>query len=317
MRAHPRGRASSPPSPAAEEITTLFQRTTPAWPLLKRPTVPTPTTSPTPAPQSGPVRAWARLDAETVVLADDARAFVRRGAGPCPPRSGAPAIDPAIARRLLDAAVAAAFRFARPDAVPPLTATRWIYRLAGLYHLTHSTPALLQLAAARFAAAGRDALAGWARVRAREESHHDLLALRDLQSLGLDGEAVVRALRPANAIRLVAAFEASVHAPDPIGCVGYAYAIERLAMTVGEAEIAAAQALLPAGVRATRCLRVHSAAGSDGDHVADTLEVVARLSPGEREAIARAAYETARLCFEPDPAGAPSDAAIAALLAAA
>lgn len=262
--------------------------------------------------------AWARLDAATTIYASPRRAWIYRGEDPAPPAPSAPLADAdavAVARNLLDGAVAAAFRCARPAAVPPLTPTRWAFRLAGLYHLTHSTPRLLELAAGRFAAAGRTVLADWARTRSREESHHDLLALRDLQALGLDGEAVVRALRPRAALRLVAAFERSVHAPDPVGCVGYAYAIERLAMTVREADIQAVEAVLPAGVRATRCLRVHSAAGSDADHVADTLVAVARLGAEERREVAVWAHETARLCFEPDPAGPPSDAEIAALLA--
>ncbi|MCB9706758.1 MAG: hypothetical protein H6711_33245 [Myxococcales bacterium] len=257
-----------------------------------------------------------RLDPETVLVASPTRAWIRRDARTLGARevSGGGGIE--LARSLLDGAVAAAFRHARPEAVPPMSATRWVYRLAGLYHLTHSTPGLLIDAAARFEAAGRSALAGWARTRAREETHHDLLALRDLRDLGLDGEAVVAALRPSTAIRLVDYFERSVDAADPIGCVGYAYALERLAMTVREPEIRAIEALLPAGTRATRCLRVHSATGSDADHVADTLVVVAALSPAERAAIAVAAHEAARLCFEPDPEGAPSDAAIAAVLAA-
>lgn len=219
-------------------------------------------------------------------------------------------------RRRLDRAIAAAFPHARPDVVPPLTPVRWAYRLAGLYHLTHDTPRLLELAALRFAAAGRDILAAWARERAREESRHDLLALRDLRDLGHDPERVVRALRPAPALALVDYFTRCVHAPDPVGCVGYAYAIERLAMTVREADIRAVEAILPAGVRATRCLRVHSAAGSDGDHVAETLVAVARLGADEQARIAEAAGETARRCFVPEPGGPPSDAEIAATLAA-
>ncbi|PCC71278.1 hypothetical protein SAMN02745121_00818 [Nannocystis exedens] len=227
------------------------------------------------------------------------------------------ASDRAVAsvRSLLDRAVASAFVCARPEAVPPLTATRWAWRLAGLYHLTHSTPTLLGLAAERFAAAGRSVLANWARERAREESHHDRLALRDLRDLGYDALRVVERVRPATAIRLVEYFERSVHAFDPIGCVGYAYAIERLAMTVREPDIRAVEAILPAGTRATRCLRVHSAAGSDGDHVADTLLAVARLTVGEQTRIAEAARDTAVLCFTPAPAGPPSDLDIEALLA--
>jgi hypothetical protein len=223
--------------------------------------------------------------------------------------------DVARVRNLLDRAVASAFPHARPAEVPPLTATRWAFRLAGLYHLTHSTPALLELAAERFAAAGRKILAGWARERAREESNHDLLALRDLRDLGYDPVRVVERVRPATAMRMVEYFERSVRAFDPIGCVGYAYTVERLAMTVREPDIRAVEAVLPPGTRATRCLRVHSAAGSDGDHVADTLVAVARLTLGERARIAEAARDTAVLCFTPDPAGPPSDAAIAELLA--
>jgi hypothetical protein len=233
-------------------------------------------------------------------------------ANPGEPR---PSPSTAAVRHLLDRAVASAFGHARPAGVPPLTATRWAYRLAGLYHLTHSTPALLGLAAGRFAAAGRDVLAAWARERAREESHHDRLALRDLRDLGYDAARVVERVRPAAAIRLVEYFAGTVHAADPIGCVGYAYTLERLAMTVREPDIRAVEAILPPGARATRCLRVHSAAGSDGDHVADTLVAVARLGADEQARIAAAARETAAICFTPDPAGAPSDAAIAELLA--
>ena len=236
-----------------------------------------------------------------------------RGQVPAGPRCSSD--ERARARVRLDRAVAAAFVHARPETVPPLTRMRWVYRLAGLYHLTHPTPTLLGLAADRFAAVGRDALAAWAHVRAREESHHDVLALRDLVELGYEPpERVVRALRPATALRMVEYFTRCVDAPDPLGCVGYAYAVERLAMTVREADIRAVQAILPPGVRATRCLRVHSAVGSDGDHVADTLAVVATLDAAGQARVAAAAHETARLCFTPEPAGPPSDAAIAAML---
>lgn len=238
-----------------------------------------------------------------------------RGEGRSPLFAAPSPVKIAHVRKTLDRAVAAAFVYARPEQVPPLTPIRWVYRLAGLYHLTHSTPSLLELARARFAAAGRPVLAEWAHVRAREESHHDVLALRDLRDLGHDGERVVRAIRPATAIRMLEFFTSSAHAPDPIGCVGYAYAVERLAMTVREPDIRAVEAILPPGTRATRCLRVHSAAGSDSDHVEATLIAVAALTDAELEQIAAAAHETARICFTPDLAGPPSDAVIAELLA--
>jgi len=263
---------------------------------------------------------WAQLAPELRVIASPERAWIRRVSADAPPPPWLPTdsayLEPTT-RRLLDASIVAAFRVVRPAPVPTITPTRWAWRLAGLYHLTHSTPKLLRIASRRFAALGRGELATWAAQRAREEQAHDVLALRDLAALGHSPERVVGALRPPIAMRLLASFEASARAADPIGCVGYAYALERLAMTVDSDGIRRVEAALPDGVRATRCLRVHSAAGSDGDHVADTVRVVARLPHEQRSAIAIACHETARLCFEPPASGHPDDGAIEALLAAA
>jgi hypothetical protein len=57
------------------------------------------------------------------------------------------------------------------------------------------------------------------------------------------------------------------------------------------------EAMLPPTVNATRCLRVHSAVGSDVQHVDETLTLVAGLSPEERGCIARACYEAALLLY--------------------
>lgn len=221
--------------------------------------------------------------------------------------------DEARVRRLFDRAIAEAFPLARPSEVPALTPIRWVFRLAGLYHLTHSTPRLLRVAAAKFDEQGRPLLAAWADERAREESNHDVLAIKDLNAMGYDAEKVVRALRPEPAMQLLAYFERAATAEDPIGCVGYAYVLERMAMTVDRAEIERVEAILP--VRATRCLRVHSAIGSDSDHVVETVRMAARLSTEERAAIARACHETARICFAPPSSGFLPDAAIEAALA--
>jgi pyrroloquinoline quinone (PQQ) biosynthesis protein C len=159
-------------------------------------------------------------------------------------------------------------------------------------------------AAARFAAAGRDGLARWAAEKAREEQGHDALALRDLRDLGYDAEALVRAVVPEAQARLVRFFERLVRADDPVGCVGYSYALERLALEIGPDEIARVEAALSPGVNATRCLRVHSAAGSDREHVRETVDLVATLSPDERSRVAAAAHETAILCharYEGEP----------------
>lgn len=257
---------------------------------------------------------WVELGPRTLLLADDHRAYLARD-GRRPPGDDAGAgASPARIAALLDGAIAAAFGYAREVEVPPLTAIRWAFRLAGLYHLTRSTPSLLRHAAATFAAAGRVGLARWAYVRAEEEAGHDRLALRDLAALGYDAARAVEQLRPPIAMRLLGFFEAAARAPDPIAVVGYAYAIERLALTVGRVEIEAVERVLPPGVRATRCLRVHSAIGSDDDHVRETIDALVACTPAERRAVAVAAHETARLCFEPVAGGHPSDEEIAAQL---
>jgi len=62
---------------------------------------------------------------------------------------------------------------------------------------------------------------------------------------------------------------------------------------------AAIEAIVPSGTMATRCLRVHSAIGSDARHVASSIDVVARLSPADRTAVMHAAFETAARITSP------------------
>lgn len=214
----------------------------------------------------------------------------------------------ATTRKLLDGAIAFARRAVSSSRRPPaLTRLRWIWRLAGLYHLTHATPRLMKKAAHHFASSGRRSLAQWAAQKAGEERGHDQLALLDIQSVGYKAEAVVEVLVPPAAVALVNYFTRSVQAPDPIGCVGYCYTMERLALGIGEEYIQGVEALLPPGIQATRCLRVHSSVGSDVGHVEETIEMVAGLAPEERARVARACYETALLCFNPPKEGYISD----------
>jgi len=175
----------------------------------------------------------------------------------------------------------------------------WAYRLAGYYHTTHATRRLLPKLSQRFAASGRHGLALWAEQKLSEEVGHDLLALRDLSELGYPAQGLVGALVPPRAAAWVALFEQLAQAEDPVGCVGYAHALERLALLSGAAEVSAIEQALPRGVNATRCLRVHSALGSDPDHVRTNVTTTFALSAGERTAIASACHQTARIYFDP------------------
>ncbi|KYC40888.1 hypothetical protein WA1_25040 [Scytonema hofmannii PCC 7110] len=203
-------------------------------------------------------------------------------------------------RKLLDGAIVLAWRDIKSSRRPPaLTCTRWVWRLAGLYHLCHPTPRLMEEAAKRFAASGRKSLAQWAVEKAREEAGHDQLALLDIQSMGYKAEAVVEALVPPAAKALIDHFTQSVRDSDPIDCVGYSYTGERLAICRGVEYIQMVEALLPPGTNATRCLRVHSAVGTDVKHVEETIEMIAALTPEERVRVATACYKAALLRFSP------------------
>lgn len=255
---------------------------------------------------------WLRLPDGTVILAAPMQQWVvpsvRAGAW-AKPMHGPGSVP--TTRSLLDGAVMAGWSAGcRRAGLPSSDATdassgsatallgpeSWAFRLVCLYHTTHATPALMAEASTRFARAGRSALAQWAATKAREEQGHDVLALRDLAELGYDAPALVRALVPAGPAALVRYFECAVRQDDPLGCVGYCYALERLALESDAAFIAQVEASLPAGCRATRCLRVHSACGSDRDHVEETVTMVASLSASERTRVALASYETATLC---------------------
>jgi hypothetical protein len=260
---------------------------------------------------------WAQIATDKVVVATPDRAWLYKPRSP-EERFARPMEDAgsfATTRKLLDTAIAAAKCAVKSEVRPPaLTSTRWIWRLAGLYHLCHPIPRLIESARQQFAAAERWSLARWAAQNAEEEEGHDLLALKDIQSLGYDPNAVVKALVPPASKILIDYLTRSVNDSDPIDCVGYAYTMERLALGVDEQYIKDVEALLPQGVKATRCLRVHSSVGADIDHVAETVEMVAELSAIERTRVAIACYETALLCFSP-PSDYLSDESIEQILA--
>jgi pyrroloquinoline quinone (PQQ) biosynthesis protein C len=195
-----------------------------------------------------------------------------------------------------------------------LTPTRWVWRLAGFYHLCNSTPRLMEEAKKRFASANRQTLAQWAEQKAKEEAGHDQLALLDIKSMGYQSEAVVEVLVPPAAKSLLDYFTRSVEESDPIECVGYSYTAERLGICIGEGYIQSVEALLPPGIRATRCLRAHSAMSTEVEHVKETVEMIAELTYQERDRVAKACYQTALLRFSPPEEAYISDEEIESIL---
>lgn len=252
---------------------------------------------------------WVDLSQEVVVIATEKGASAHR-----PPRFGSdPFLQPMTGEGhpetthwLLEGAIAvaghsfgAARRRRRASGSGVGTPAGWAYRLAGYFHTTHATRRLLPVVARSFLESGQQALADWARRKISEEEGHDELALRDLAELGYRSRELVQAVIPPRAAAWVADFERIAACADPVESVGYAHALERLALLRGEPEIAAIEASLPAGVNATRCLRVHSAVGTDRAHIRTNVTVTARLAASLRRRIARACHRTARIYFDP------------------
>jgi hypothetical protein len=200
---------------------------------------------------------------------------------------------------LLDAAINLGFarieqRAARPE--PNLSA--YIVALVGAYHTSVNTPRNLGRAAKRFEALGRPDVAAYLEERAREETGHDRLALKDLRALGVPAERLVANFTPDGIKPLCALFDRLCAEDYPIGSIGYSYCLERIAALKGEADIEKVQAICPEGVDATRFLRSHSSLGSEASHVAETIEFVASLPAEDRVAVVRETYRSATIMAE-------------------
>src|SRR5262245_35554672 len=111
---------------------------------------------------------WVEIESNKVVAATGERAWLHRldrinGDDPfAQPMRGAGSL--ATTRQLLDGVIAAAQNsLPQTGSRPTLTAARWAWRLAGYYHTTHATPALMAEAAERFAAQGKQELVEYAK----------------------------------------------------------------------------------------------------------------------------------------------------------
>jgi hypothetical protein len=200
---------------------------------------------------------------------------------------------------LLDGALNLGFaeiekRLARPD----LTLAGYAVALVGAYHTSVDTPRNLRRAAKRFEEQGRPEVAAYLEVRAREETGHDRLALKDLRALGVPGERLVANFIPEGIKPLCKRFDDLCVEDYPIGCIGYSYCLERIAALKQKTDIEKVQALCPDGVDATRFLRSHSCLGSEVSHVEETIEFVASLPANDRISVIQETYRSALIMAE-------------------
>ncbi len=125
---------------------------------------------------------------------------------------------PATTIGLLDGAINLGFSgIEKPAATPEPTIPAYIAALVGAYHTSVDTPRNLRRAAARFAELGRPEVAAYLEQRAREETGHDRLALKDLRALGVPGERLVANYIPEGIKPLCKRFDELCAQDYPIG----------------------------------------------------------------------------------------------------
>src|SRR6476620_9416702 len=185
-------------------------------------------------------------------------------------------------------------RLARPDP----TIAGYIVALAGAYHTSVDTPRNLRRAAGRFNELGRPEVAAYLEERAREETGHDRLALKDLRALGVPGERLVAKFVPEGIKPLCKRFDDLCAQDYPIGCIGYSYCLERIAALKDKTDIEKVRTLCRDGVDATRFLRSHSSLGSEASHVEETIAFVASLPANDRISVVQETYESALILAE-------------------
>jgi len=213
------------------------------------------------------------------------------------PMTGAGAAGSTVG--LLDGAINLGFasieqRLARPD----LTLAGYIVALVGAYHTSVDTPRNLLRAAKSFEELGRPEVAAYLEERAREETGHDRLALKDLRALGVPAERLVANFTPEGIKPLCKRFDDLCVQDYPIGCIGYSYCLERIAALKQKSDVEKVRTLCPDGVDATRFLRSHSALGSEVSHVEETIAFVASLPANDRIAVVQETYQSALIMAE-------------------
>jgi hypothetical protein len=207
--------------------------------------------------------------------------------------------SPGSAVALLDGAINLGFSGIEKNlATPAPSIAGYVMALIGAYHTSVDTPRNLLRAARRFEQLGRPEVTAYLEERAREETGHDRLALKDLKALGFPAERLVANYIPEGIRPLCKRFDDLCAEDYPIGCVGYSYCLERIAALKQEGDIAMVKAICPDGVDATRFLRSHSGLGSEAAHVQETIEFVASLPADDRVRVVQETYQSAVIMAE-------------------
>src|SRR5262249_32018074 len=135
------------------------------------------------------------------------------------PMSGAGAAGSTVG--LLDAAVNLGFAgIEKRLPCPEPTLAGYIVALVGAYHTSVDAPRTLRRAARRLGGLGRPEVTAYLEDRAREETGHDRLALKDLRALGVPAERLVATFIPEGIKPLCKRFDDLCIQDYPIGCIG-------------------------------------------------------------------------------------------------
>lgn len=197
-----------------------------------------------------------------------------------------------LTQGLMDSALLAGCARNVGTAEPEMTLIRNIWGLLCAWQTTHATPQVLKIAGERFQQSGRLELAQYAYHELKEETGHDEIVLKDLESLGLPArELVTKVVAPT--VQLANLYFEFVRSDKPSAIFGYAYVLERLMSMRGQDFIDSIAAVTPPGVTANRTWVIHSGVGSDARHVREMVEFVADLPSADREIIIKSVYRTA------------------------
>ncbi len=251
-----------------------------------------------------PITEWVDVDGSVSIIAQESGEvwFYKRDSADDDSLFATPMTgpgSPGSAVRLLDAAINLGFsRIERQLATPAPSIAGYVMALIGAYHTSVDTPRNLLRAARRFEKLGRPEVTAYLEERAREETGHDRLALKDLKALGFPAERLVANYIPDGIKPLCKRFDDLCADDYPIGSVGYSYCLERIAALKQENDIAMVKAICPDGVDATRFLRSHSGLGSEAMHVEETITFVASLPADDRIKVVQETYRSAALMAE-------------------